>query len=338
MKKQLVATAALLAAAAVALSGCSGSASASSSGGTKKIVIAEPVHGIGYLPLYAAIDEGYFKKQGLDVQTTTLTGGAHVNAVLSGNAWGFIGGIESAAIANAKGAQLEAIGGVVDRANVYWVARKGVKIDPNNLAASLKGLRIAASRHGGSVEIDTLYELQKLGMDPSKDVKIINNDVSGSELSLLKSDQADIAATSDPVLSEGISEGIWGQPIMSLPATLGKFAYSDIVTSKANVKKDPATVKKFDAALAQGMSYVLDNHAGAQKIAEKEFPTMSPSLIQSTLTRTYADKDWDGIGITDAALKVDLTVARQSGLLQDSSNPATAANILDLSYLPKNSN
>jgi NitT/TauT family transport system substrate-binding protein len=257
-----------------------------------------------------------------------------VNAVLSGSAWGFIGGAESAAIANAKGASLEAIAGVVSRANVYWVAKKGIKIDPNNLAGSLKGLRIAVSRHGGSVEIDSLYELQKLGLDPTKDVTIINNEVSGSELSLVQSGQADVAATSEPVLGKGITEGVWGEPIVSLPKQLGEFAYSDIVTSKATVQKDPKAAKAFVAALAKGMDYVMTNKAGAQKIAVKEFPTMTPGVIQSTLARTYTDKFWSGVGISDAALNLDLTVARKAGLLVDKSNPATPKNLLDLSLLP----
>ena len=62
---------------------------------------------------------------------------------------------------------------------------------------------------------------------------------------------------------------------------------------------------------------------------------MQPDVIKTTLARTYKDKFWDGIDVTPAALKVDLTVARDAGLLQDSSNPATSSNILDLSYLPK---
>ncbi|MCU1580916.1 MAG: transporter substrate-binding protein [Microbacteriaceae bacterium] len=334
MKKQLVALTAF-AAVALVLSGCSGGGGASStSAAPTSIVIAEPVHGMGYLPLYAAIDNGYFKAAGLNVTTTTLTGGAHVNAVLSGSAWGFIGGAESAAIANAKGASLEAIAGVVSRANVYWVAKKGIKIDPNNLAGSLKGLRIAVSRHGGSVEIDSLYELQKLGLDPTKDVTIINNEVSGSELSLVQSGQADVAATSEPVLGKGITEGVWGEPIVSLPKQLGEFAYSDIVTSKATVQKDPKAAKAFVAALAKGMDYVMTNKAGAQKIAVKEFPTMTPGVIKSTLARTYTDKFWSGVGISDAALNLDLTVARKAGLLVDKSNPATPKNLLDLSLLP----
>jgi NitT/TauT family transport system substrate-binding protein len=334
VKKHLAASA-VIAAAALALTGCAGGTSAAeSTGGTTSIVIAEPVHGIGYLPLYAAIDNGDFAKQGLDVKVTTLTGGAHVNAVLSNNAWGFIGGAESAAIANAKGAQLVTVAGVVSRANVYFVARKGITIDPDDIAGSIKGLRMAVSRHGGSVEIDSLYALEKLGLDPQKDMKLINNDVSGSELSLVESGQADLAATSEPVMGKGITEGTWGEPFVSLPHELGEFAYSDIVTSKANVQKSPDTVKKFNAALAKGMDFVMKDKAGAQKIAVKEFPSMSASVIQTTLDRTYADKFWSGIGISDKALELDLEVARKAGLLQDSDNPATPDNLLDLKYLP----
>jgi NitT/TauT family transport system substrate-binding protein len=333
--KHQVGTPAALAAVALVLSGCATGVAAGGSGPGNSITIAEPVHGIGYLPLYAAIDNGYFASEGLNVKITTLTGGAHVNAVLSGNAWGFVGGCESAAIANAKGAQLVGIAGVVDRANVYWVARKGVKIDPNHIAGSIKGLRMAVGRHGGSPEIDSLYELQQLGLNPQKDMQLINNDVSGSELSLVKSGKADIAVTSEPVIGEGVKAGVWGKPFVSLPKELGKFAYSDIVTSKANVQKDPKTVKAFDAALAKGMDYVIREKAGAMKIAVKEFPSMTPALIQTTLDRTYADNLWDGIGISDTGLNLDLTVARKAGLLQDSAHPATPQDLLNLSYLPK---
>ena len=331
--------------AAVALAGCSATADAApaasgpsgSSGGvehTGTITIAEPLHGLGYLPLYDAIDQGYFAKAGLDVKMATLGGGAHVNAVLSGDAWGFIGGLESAAIANAKGANMIGIAGVVDRANVYWTAAKGVKIDPKHLASSLKGLRIAASRHAGSPEIDTLYTLKKLGLDPAKDVTIINND-SGTELSLIQSGQADIAVTTEPNISKGIGQGIWGQPIMNLPQKLGKFAYSDIVVSKETVSKEPKTVQAFVDALKKGMDDVLNDRALATKIAKKEFPTLSDADIKATLDRSYADKVWDGIAIDADAVKIDLAVARDAGLLQDSAKPATFDNIVDPRFFTK---
>src|SRR5258708_13804773 len=41
----------------------------------KALLVAEPTHGIGYLPLYVAIHNGYFAKDGLDVKVMTVDGG-----------------------------------------------------------------------------------------------------------------------------------------------------------------------------------------------------------------------------------------------------------------------
>ena len=90
------------------------------------MLVAEPTHGVGYLPLYVAIRNGYFAKQGLDVKVMTVDGGStHTNAVLTGQAFAFIGGPEHNAYAKLKGGELRAVVNVVDRGNVYFTARKG---------------------------------------------------------------------------------------------------------------------------------------------------------------------------------------------------------------------
>ena len=66
----------------------------------RKLTVAEPVHLIGYLPLYVAIHEGYFAEEGLEVQVVQATGGAHVTAVVSGDAFAVIGGVDSNCLAN----------------------------------------------------------------------------------------------------------------------------------------------------------------------------------------------------------------------------------------------
>ena len=56
---------AVLTGAAIALlPGCGAAGSADAQMQTQKLVIAEPVHLIGYLPLYVAQHEGYFAEQG----------------------------------------------------------------------------------------------------------------------------------------------------------------------------------------------------------------------------------------------------------------------------------
>ena len=97
----------------------------------KTLIVAEPVHGTGYLPLYVAIKNGYFTAEGLDVKILTIESGAgHTNAVLTKQAFAFIGGPEHNAFAKIKGAELRAVVNVVDRGNIYYVARKGMAPAP----------------------------------------------------------------------------------------------------------------------------------------------------------------------------------------------------------------
>jgi hypothetical protein len=56
----------------------------------REILVAEPVHSTGYLPLYIAMAKGYFEDVTVKI-VTIETGGGHTNAVLSGQAFAFIG-------------------------------------------------------------------------------------------------------------------------------------------------------------------------------------------------------------------------------------------------------
>jgi len=74
----------------------------------REILIAEPVHSTGYLPLYVGMAKGFFDDVKVSI-VTIETGSGHTNAVLSGQAFAFIGGPEHDAFAKAKGAELRAV-------------------------------------------------------------------------------------------------------------------------------------------------------------------------------------------------------------------------------------
>src|SRR5260370_38430474 len=60
---------------------------------SKELLVAEPVHSTGYLPMYIAMANGYFAESDIVVKIVTIeTGGGHTNARLSGQAFAFIGG------------------------------------------------------------------------------------------------------------------------------------------------------------------------------------------------------------------------------------------------------
>src|ERR1700682_2411795 len=75
----------------------------------REVIVAEPVHSTGYLPLYVGMANGYFAEADVTVKILTIeTGSGHTNAVLSGQAFAFIGGPEDHAFAKATGARLRA--------------------------------------------------------------------------------------------------------------------------------------------------------------------------------------------------------------------------------------
>src|SRR4051794_11972149 len=91
----------------------------------KELMVTEPVHGVGYLPMYIAMAKGFFAESDIAVKIVTIENGSgHTNAVLSGQAFAFIGGPEHNAYAKLKGAELRSVVNCVDRGNIYICAAK----------------------------------------------------------------------------------------------------------------------------------------------------------------------------------------------------------------------
>jgi NitT/TauT family transport system substrate-binding protein len=118
----------------------------------KKLLVAEPGHGMATLPFYIAMANGFFADEELDVKIlTTDGGGAHTNAVLSGQAFAFIGGPEHNAFAKIKGAELRAVVNLNDRATAYFVAKKGQGPAPGqSMPDFMRGKSIAVTLFGGT--------------------------------------------------------------------------------------------------------------------------------------------------------------------------------------------
>ncbi|MCE4049793.1 MULTISPECIES: ABC transporter substrate-binding protein [Bacillaceae] len=304
------------------LAGC---ASKDSGGGTeeglKKIVIAEPVHLIGYLPLYLAIQEGYFEEEGLEVEVITATGGAHVTSLVSGDAWGNIAGPDSNQMANPGSSDpIQGVVNVVNRANVYLMGSSDEPIDSTNeaeLASYLEGKTIAAGRYGGSPNLLTRWLLLELGLDPDKDVKLEEPADASAVVSLVESGQADIANGGEPQITEGINKGVWNEPFYSFPS-LGDYPYSVISVKKSTIENEPEVVESFVKAMLKGLKTVDEDHDLAMEALKKEFPTTSDESLKASLDRAYADQLWSKDGfISEEALAKPMDVVEKTGVYKE---------------------
>lgn len=282
------------------------------------LLVAEPVHSTGYLPLYVAIRKGFFKEDGLDVKVLTLQGGAaHTNAVLSKQAFAFIGGPEHDAFAKLKGAELRAVVNVVDRGNVYYVAKKGLKpAAGQSLGDFMKGKTIAVSFFGGTPNSITRFLLAKWNLTPGKDVTL-KEMTNGAELAAVKAGAGEIGVTTEPMLTRGVVEGVWDEPIYNVPKELGPYAYSTLNVRLDSIQNEPKIVAAFVKNVIKGLEFTYSHHAEAVAIAKQEFPTMAAEDLKATLERSFADGIWSKDGMVEAeAWKTAQEVVRNAGLLK----------------------
>ncbi|HVM77573.1 MAG TPA: ABC transporter substrate-binding protein [Stellaceae bacterium] len=212
----------------------------------------------GALPIMVAVDKGYFKEQGLDVEyKVILNSSDRVRAVTSGDVvWSNLGRV--AVIAE------------MARGNTSFYYFANVDDSPGNEGCwarpgfasfqDLKGKKIAAN---ASAEVTLNGLLQLAGMTV-KDIQYLNlapNEMAGA---LAKGD-IDAACVWQP-LFEGVKAAAPGGKLLGLDSDtaigkqFGTMAAPDIVIiSKKFVDQNPAAAGKLAAALLKGADYVNSN-------------------------------------------------------------------------------
>jgi NitT/TauT family transport system substrate-binding protein len=283
----------------------------------KELLVAEPVHSTGYLPMYIAMANNYFAESGIVVNVVTIeTGSGHTNAVLSGQAFAFIGGPEHNAFAKAKGAELRAVVHCVDRGNVYICALKGHEPKDTNWPAYFKGKSVALGPYSGTPNSITRYLLAKWQLDAKRDVTLI--EVPNSAVpAAVRGGQATIGVVTEPMITQGIRSGLWGEPFFNVPKELGPYAYSTINVRLDSIQKEPEVVKGFVRGMVKGLKFLYANPAESAEIAKKQFPTMAVEDLKATLDRSFRDEMWSKDGmISKPAWETGKSVVRGAGILK----------------------
>jgi len=300
----------------------------------KSIVLAEPVHLFAYVPLYLAIDQGIFAKHGLNVKMSMVLGGGHVAALVSGAVWGNVGGPESDAMAdNGKADPLLAVCNIVNRALIYLCAKKGTKpasSSPADLKAFVKGKKLALSRYGGTPDVLARQWLEQIGINVKSDVTIVNNAAIADAPTLIKAGAVDIAVTTEPQISFGIEQGIWGEPFYSFPS-LGDYAFACISVKKSTITSDPATMQAFVTALVEGLKLTQTNRGMVNATIKKDFPTLPDSVAKAALDRCFKDNLFSKDGmITVPAYEIDMKAVYNSG---EMTRRVPFSEVVDMSFV-----
>ena len=121
-----------------------------------------------YLPLMLALDQGIFKKHGLEPEMQLMAGATGMSALLSGQ-------VQIAHIGGSEVVSAEASGGdLIMSGNLGAVSSYVFVVAPSiNTVEDLRGKQVGISSVGGSADTATRLSMLRFGLDPDKDISIV---------------------------------------------------------------------------------------------------------------------------------------------------------------------
>lgn len=247
---------------------------------TQPITIAQFGHVFLYMPLYVAVDRGFFREKGLEVKLVSTGGDEKTfTAVASGNAQFGVSDPTFAAIAREHGQGGKVVAGIV-RGVPFWVVsfKKDVKQIDN--PAGFRGYKIATYTAPSTSYAVMKNILQNNGH--AVDAKIVQG-AFGTLLALLKANQADMALEIEPMVSIATNQG--ARVVYSPAAKLGDFAFTGLTVSDNYFQKNPTEIQAAVDAIANAMSFIQRDFEGTLAIAKKEFPEVQEPVLREALKR-----------------------------------------------------
>ncbi len=230
-----------------------------------------------WLPAWIALDEGYFKKHGLDV---TLMPVQNIS-ILPGTVGRQIDIAPTTAPdllkAAAGGLDVVAVAGQTIETSKNQVVQVMVKPDSGIKGVKdLAGKRIGTPTVGAVIHVSVLYWLKKNGVDPNS-IRAVEVPFPNME-DQLKAGRVDAVESLQPFVNKMLAGGYKsiGDPVLSVgDPVLFPFWIAQGAWARAN--KD--VIKKWIASLEDAKKYIKDNPKGARVILAK-YTKLPEAIVQ----------------------------------------------------------
>jgi ABC-type nitrate/sulfonate/bicarbonate transport system substrate-binding protein len=233
-----------------------------------------------HLPIWAAKDAGFFAKNGLNVEPVQIRGGALITmGIMSGQLQFSGAGAESIVAARIEGGDVVLLACPVDSDPVYLIARPEIKSP-----AELKGKATAVTRLGSTTHFYLRAALRQVGLDPEKDVTILQLGTGTEAVSAMENGRISVAALTNRNAIPLIQRG-W--PVfVDLSATDLIYPSSCVASSRAFVRAEPKVVEDFLRAYVAAIQLIKKDQKFAERTFAKWLREKDPYLIKKT-TESY---------------------------------------------------
>ena len=254
------------------------------------IKMNEVTRSVFYAPQYVAINNGYFKDYGIDIELMTGQGAdAVMTSVLSGEAQiGFAGPEASIYVYNeGKEDYTQVFAQLTKRDGSFLVSKDKLS---DFKWEYLKGKTIIPGRKGGVPYMTLEYVIKQHGLNPKTDLKLDDSIKFDLMASAFTSGSADFVTLFEPTASNIQNLGK-GYIVASVGKESGEIPYTAYFAKKSYIQKNEQTIQDFTNAIYKGQKWVKEHTS--KEIAEtiqNFFPGTDLNLLETAI-QSYKDID-----------------------------------------------
>jgi len=211
----------------------------------ESVIIAYPTTSSQFTPLWFARDVGLYEKYGLDGKLVFIQGGSVLlQAMLAGQAQAAQNGVAETVTAILRGGDVRMLGVTAKIFPYSLIAAKNIKS-----AKDLVGGRLAINRVGDVSAYGSQLALRKLGLNPDKDVTMLQVGGSPQRLAALQSGSVQAAAMD---FMSGLRLAKLGFPVL-VQLNLN-YPYLGPVVSGKFPRETPAFAEAFIRSYVEGIA------------------------------------------------------------------------------------
>lgn len=244
------------------------------------INLAEVSHTIFYAPQYAAIQNGYFEEEGMEINLILTPGADKVAAaLLSKDANIGLSGSEATIYVYNGGEQdyLKTFAQLTQKDGSFLVSRTPIE---NFTLEDLRGKTVIGGRRGGMPEMTFEYVLRQNGMDPKTDLTIDTSVEFAAMGGAFIGGDDDFVTLFEPTALEVEQQG-YGYVVASIGELGGVVPYTSYSARISFIEENPDLIAGFNRAVQKGLDYV---HSHSDEEVAKTILSFFPDTSLNDLT------------------------------------------------------
>ena len=290
--------------------------------GLRKVRMGIQSTNIGFLPFHVAYHRGFYRDQGIDLETVFMATQA-VNAAFARGDIDYSAAVNGIIQTVVRGAPAKILACAVDRPLQSFMAKKEIR-SPRDL----RGKKIGGSTPGGTASLMADMALKHFGLEPGRDVAVVP--LRGNRVTALESGAVDAALLGVPeniiALDKGYNELLFLGDIVNFPQ-------NGFGASIKKIQESPDEVYGMVRATFRGFVFSLDprNREEVLNIIVKQWRLTERRLAGEMLRQLDRGVTRD-MSAKSEGMQLMIDLVREESKV---SQPFTAAQLVDYSFLEK---